>query len=76
MRLRAPVSDARHQDILELEPLLRRVVGARVRDLDTVDDLVQEAADPGVRLAVPGRSLLPVPSREVLARHAGQPAGA
>jgi RNA polymerase sigma factor (sigma-70 family) len=43
MRLRAPVSDARHQDILELEPLLRRVVGARVRDPDTVDDLVQEA---------------------------------
>ncbi|HYN16493.1 MAG TPA: sigma-70 family RNA polymerase sigma factor, partial [Actinomycetes bacterium] len=28
---------------LELEPLLRRVVGARVRDPDTVDDLVQEA---------------------------------
>jgi hypothetical protein len=27
----------------------------------------------GVRLVVPGRSLLPVPSREVLARHAGQP---
>jgi hypothetical protein len=26
-----------------------------------------------VRLVVPGRSLLPVPSREVLARHAGQP---
>jgi RNA polymerase sigma factor (sigma-70 family) len=43
MRLRKPVSGARHEDILELEPLLRRVVGARVRDLDTVDDLVQEA---------------------------------
>ena len=43
MRLRAPVGDARQQDILELEPLLRRVVGARVRDPDTVDDLVQEA---------------------------------
>jgi hypothetical protein len=27
---------------------------------------------PGVRLVVPGRSLLPVPGREVLARHAGQ----
>jgi hypothetical protein len=26
----------------------------------------------GVRLVVPGRSLLPVPGREVLARHAGQ----
>ena len=43
MRIRAPASDARHQDILELEPLLRRVVGTRVRDPDTVDDLVQEA---------------------------------
>jgi RNA polymerase sigma factor (sigma-70 family) len=43
MRIRAPANDARHQDILELEPLLRRVVGARVRDPDTVDDLVQEA---------------------------------
>ena len=42
MRIRAPASDARHQDILELEPLLRRVVGARVRDPDTADDLVQE----------------------------------
>jgi RNA polymerase sigma factor (sigma-70 family) len=43
MRFRAPATDARHEDILELEPLLRRVVGARVRDPDTVDDLVQEA---------------------------------
>jgi RNA polymerase sigma factor (sigma-70 family) len=43
MRFRAPAADARGEDILELEPLLRRVVGARVRDPDTVDDLVQEA---------------------------------
>ena len=43
MRLRASATEARHEDILELEPLLRRVVGARVRDRDTVDDLVQEA---------------------------------
>jgi RNA polymerase sigma factor (sigma-70 family) len=43
MRSRAPVTAARHEDILELEPTLRRVVGARVRDPDTVDDLVQEA---------------------------------
>lgn len=43
MRLRSSTTDARHEDILELEPLLRRVVGARVRDPDTVDDLVQEA---------------------------------
>jgi RNA polymerase sigma factor (sigma-70 family) len=42
MRFRAPANDARQEDILELEPLLRRVVGARVRDPDTVDDLVQE----------------------------------
>jgi hypothetical protein len=43
MRFRAPVADPRQEDILELEPMLRRVVGARVRDPDTVDDLVQEA---------------------------------
>jgi RNA polymerase sigma factor (sigma-70 family) len=43
MRLRAPVGDAQQEDILELEPLLRRVVAARVRDPDMVDDLVQEA---------------------------------
>jgi RNA polymerase sigma factor (sigma-70 family) len=43
MPFRAPASDARQGEILELEPLLRRVVGARVRDPDTVDDLVQEA---------------------------------
>src|SRR5829696_2740906 len=43
MRLPTSATDARHEDILELEPLLRRVVGARVRDPDTVDDLVQEA---------------------------------
>ena len=42
MRLRASTTDARDEDILELEPLLRRVVGARVRDPDTVDDLDQE----------------------------------
>jgi RNA polymerase sigma factor (sigma-70 family) len=44
MRFRAPAAaEAGHEDILELEPLLRRVVAARVRDPDTVDDLVQEA---------------------------------
>ena len=43
MRFRAPATDARQEAILELEPLLRRVVGARVRDPDTIDDLVQEA---------------------------------
>jgi RNA polymerase sigma factor (sigma-70 family) len=43
MRFRASVARAEHDDILELEPLLRRVVAARVHDPDTVDDLVQEA---------------------------------
>jgi RNA polymerase sigma factor (sigma-70 family) len=43
MRFRAPATDARQEAILDLEPLLRRVVRARVRDPDTVDDLVQEA---------------------------------
>ena len=43
MRFQAPATDARQEAILELEPMLRRVVGARVRDPDTVDDLVQEA---------------------------------
>jgi RNA polymerase sigma factor (sigma-70 family) len=43
MRFRASPATAGHEDILELEPLLRRVVAARVRDPDTVDDLVQEA---------------------------------
>jgi RNA polymerase sigma factor (sigma-70 family) len=42
MRFRAPATDARQEAILDLEPLLRRVVRARVRDPDTVDDLVQE----------------------------------
>lgn len=43
MRFRAPATDRRDEEITELESLLRRVVGARVRDPDTVDDLVQEA---------------------------------
>ena len=43
MRFRASATEAGHEDILELEPLLRRVVAARVRDPHTVDDLVQEA---------------------------------
>jgi RNA polymerase sigma factor (sigma-70 family) len=43
MRVRTPRADDRHADLLELERLLRRVVGARVRDPDTADDLVQEA---------------------------------
>jgi RNA polymerase sigma factor (sigma-70 family) len=43
MRFRAPATDRHDQEITELESLLRRVVGARVGDPDTVDDLVQEA---------------------------------
>jgi RNA polymerase sigma factor (sigma-70 family) len=42
MRFRAPATDRRDQEITELEALLRRVVGTRVDDPDTVDDLVQE----------------------------------
>jgi hypothetical protein len=37
------VTDPWHENILELEPLLRRVVGGTGPDSDTVDDLVQEA---------------------------------
>ena len=42
MTSRAPAV-GQHSDILELTPLIRRVVAARVGDPDTVDDLVQEA---------------------------------
>ena len=37
-----PISDTRQQDLLTLTPLIRRVVAARVRDPQVVDDLVQE----------------------------------
>src|SRR5215218_5815275 len=37
-----PISDTRQQDVLALTPLIRRVVAARVRDPQVVDDLVQE----------------------------------
>jgi DNA-directed RNA polymerase specialized sigma24 family protein len=40
--LSTPVSDTRQQDLLALTPLIRRVIGARVRDQQVVDDLVQE----------------------------------
>jgi RNA polymerase sigma factor (sigma-70 family) len=43
MRFRTSAVGADHDDILALEPLLRRVVAARVSDPETVDDLVQEA---------------------------------
>jgi serine/threonine-protein kinase RsbT len=35
-------SGLRHDDVLELTPLLRRVIGARVREGHVVEDLVQE----------------------------------
>jgi RNA polymerase sigma factor (sigma-70 family) len=35
-------SESHHGDVVELAPLLRRVVGARVRDGQVVEDLVQE----------------------------------
>ena len=40
--LSMPISDTRQEDLLALTPLIRRVVAARVRDPQVVDDLVQE----------------------------------
>src|SRR4030095_6308840 len=40
--LSTPISDTRQQDLLALTPPIRRVVAARVRDPQVVDDLVQE----------------------------------
>jgi RNA polymerase sigma factor (sigma-70 family) len=37
-----PTSDSQHDDVVELAPLLRRVIRARVRDGQVVEDLVQE----------------------------------
>jgi RNA polymerase sigma factor (sigma-70 family) len=37
-----PTSEFQHDDVVELAPLLRRVIGARVRDGHVVEDLVQE----------------------------------
>jgi RNA polymerase sigma factor (sigma-70 family) len=37
-----PTSELQHDDVVELRPLLRRVIGARVRDRHVVEDLVQE----------------------------------
>jgi RNA polymerase sigma factor (sigma-70 family) len=37
-----PTSELQHDDVVELAPLLRRVIGARVHDGHVVEDLVQE----------------------------------
>ena len=37
-----PASELRHDAVLELAPLLRRVIAARVRERQVVEDLVQE----------------------------------
>ncbi|HKQ01991.1 MAG TPA: sigma-70 family RNA polymerase sigma factor [Actinomycetes bacterium] len=37
-----PASEFQEDDVVELVPLLRRVIGARVRDRHVVEDLVQE----------------------------------
>jgi RNA polymerase sigma factor (sigma-70 family) len=37
-----PASEFQHDDVVELAPLLRRVIAARVRDHHVVEDLVQE----------------------------------
>jgi Sigma-70 region 2 len=52
--LSTPISDTRQQDLLALTPLIRRVVAARVRDPQVVDDLVQETF---TRLLQPGPRL-------------------
>ena len=36
-------SGIEHDDLVELAPMLRRVIAARVREVDLVEDLVQEA---------------------------------
>ena len=38
-----PVRGSAHGDVIELIPLIRRVIAARVRNAQVVDDLVQEA---------------------------------
>jgi len=35
-----PTSEFRHDDVVALAPLLRRVIGARVRDGQMMEDLV------------------------------------
>jgi RNA polymerase sigma factor (sigma-70 family) len=37
-----PTGESQHDDVVELTPLLRRVIAARVRDSHVVEDLVQE----------------------------------
>src|SRR5919112_4771810 len=37
-----PTGEFQHDEVIELAPLLRRVIGARVRDGQVVEDLVQE----------------------------------
>ena len=37
-----PPSEFQHDDVVELTPLLRRVIAARVRERQVVEDLVQE----------------------------------
>jgi Sigma-70 region 2 len=63
--LSTPISDTRQQDLLALTPLIRRVVAARVRDPQVVDDLVQE---PFTRLLQPGPRL-----DDALAQPEGEP---
>ena len=43
MSANQPTSELQHDDVVELTPLLRRIIGARVRDRHVVEDLVQEA---------------------------------
>jgi RNA polymerase sigma factor (sigma-70 family) len=63
------------ESIVELIPLLRRVVAARIRDPDLVDDLVQEAIARvmAARLRIEGDALAPYAvrtARNLVAEHA------
>jgi RNA polymerase sigma factor (sigma-70 family) len=56
-----PTSEFQHDDVVELAPLLRRVIAARVRDRHVVEDLVQEtlARVMAVRRRLEPRTLAP-----------------
>jgi len=42
LRASRPAGESEHRDVVELSPLVRRVIAVRVRDRHVVDDLVQE----------------------------------
>ena len=58
-----PTSEFQHDDVVALAPLLRRVIGARVRDGQVVEDLVQETLTRvmAARRRLEPRTLAPMP---------------